>query len=65
SHGWTFVNHSRGGSVVRNSGSLRPEAVAADGGNLLYLDGSADWKTITEMEFRTGTSPGKSYPALW
>jgi prepilin-type N-terminal cleavage/methylation domain-containing protein len=65
SHGWTFVNHSKGGSVVRNSGSLRPEAVGAEGGNLLYLDGSADWKTLAEMAFRPGTSPTTNYPALW
>ena len=65
SHGWTFVNHSSGGSVVRNSGSLRPEAVGAEGGNILLLDGSAEWKTLSEMEFYSGTSPTAVYPALW
>ena len=65
SHGWTFVNHTAGGSYVSHSGALRADAAGSEGGNLLYLDGSAKWKVISEMALYLGTSHTASYPAMW
>lgn len=74
--GWTFVAHTASGAAgVRAGGGphyprwqlagSEPDALGSEGGNVGYLDGSAKWKDIDEMEVHPTSEWPMSYPCLW
>ena len=66
---WTAVNHARGDShsAAINTGGLNltPYQVGAVGGNIAYIDGSASWKIVEDMQQYQTYSDTSGFPALW
>ena len=62
---WSFVNHTRGGGSRLTTGGVTAEAQGSQGGNVLFLDGSARWRNFGEMTSRGGTTATTNYPAVW
>ena len=74
---WTFVAHTRGGPAGQRAGGAphypnahlggsEPDVLGSEGGNVGYLNGSARWKPIGEMDvYETGEWGVGGYPCLW
>jgi prepilin-type N-terminal cleavage/methylation domain-containing protein len=66
-NGWTFVAHTaRGGVWLAGAGCPLPDEVGGEGGMLLHVDGSVNWKLLHDMrQYTTGEFGPDSYPCLW
>lgn len=74
--GWTFVAHTDSGAAGIRAGGpphypkwelagSEPEALGSEGGNVGYLDGSARWRDLGEMEVHPSSEWPGNYPCLW
>lgn len=71
---WTVVPHGRTGAI--HDGNPKPyvnstrsgasaQAVGAEGGNIGYLDGSVQWKNISQMKTHTVAHTGGGFLGQW
>jgi prepilin-type N-terminal cleavage/methylation domain-containing protein/prepilin-type processing-associated H-X9-DG protein len=66
--GWTAVSHLKYGSTEglrTETAGVTPKSLGSQGGNVLFLDGSARWFSIDSLNLYNSYSPNNKYKSMW
>jgi prepilin-type processing-associated H-X9-DG protein len=66
--GWTVVSHLKSGGTgerIIGTAGASPKTMGSQGGNILFLDGSARWHSIKSLSIYHSYSSNNKYKSMW